>query len=95
MLCGYAAVSGEIGVAAVLAAGFAVLHSLAQRALSSHVRFFRRRVAAVNGELELSDGSQEALAEPRLIAAVERGLILLAASTVVLAAALVALRLEI
>ena len=93
VICGYVAVSGEISAAAVLAAGFAVLHSLAQRALSSHVRFFRRRVAALRGELELHDGSSDALTEPRLIAAVERGLILLAASTVVLAAALVALRL--
>ncbi|MEX2614451.1 MAG: UbiA family prenyltransferase, partial [Gaiellaceae bacterium] len=35
VVCGYAAVSGELGVVAVLAAGFAVLHSLAQRALSN------------------------------------------------------------
>ena len=47
LLCGYAAVSGELGVAAVLAAGFAVLLSLAQRALSNPVRFVRRRVSAV------------------------------------------------
>ena len=56
LVCGYAAVAGEIGVAALLAAGFAVLLSLAQRALSSHVRFVRRRVAVVRGELELRDG---------------------------------------
>jgi hypothetical protein len=92
VLCGYAAVSGEVSVAAALAALFAVLHSLAQRALSSHVRFVRRRVAAVSGELELVDGTHEALGEQRLIAAVERGLLLMAAATVVLAAALVALR---
>jgi hypothetical protein len=92
-LCGYAAVSGEIGFAAALAAGFAALHSLAQRALSSHVRFVRRRVAAVTGELELRDGSRGRLEEPMLIAAEERGLQLLAAATVVLAAALVAFRL--
>jgi hypothetical protein len=85
-------VAGEIGVPAVLAAAFAVLLSLGQRALSSHVRFVRRRVAAIRGELELDDGSSEPLAEPRLIAAVERGLLLVGGATVVLAAALVAFR---
>jgi 4-hydroxybenzoate polyprenyltransferase len=92
VLCGHAAVSGELGLVAVLAAAFAVLLSLAQRALSSHVRFVRRRVAAVRGELELDDGGRLALDEPRLIAATERGLQLLAAATVVLAASLVAFR---
>ena len=93
LLCGYAAVSGELGVAAVLAAGFAVLLSLAQRALSNPVRFVRRRVSAVRGELELRDGGREPLDEARLIAAEERGLQLLAGATVLLAAALVAFRL--
>ncbi len=60
VVCGYAAVAGEIGVATALAAAFAVLLSLAQRALSSHVRHVRRRVAAVRGELELRDGTREA-----------------------------------
>jgi len=93
VLCGYAAVAGEIRVPAVLAAVFAVLLSLAQRALSSHVRHIRRRVAVVRGELQLHDGSRETLDASRLIAAAERGLRLLAAATVVLAAALVAVRL--
>jgi 4-hydroxybenzoate polyprenyltransferase len=93
VFCGYAAVAGEIGVNAVLGAAFAVLLSLAQRALSNHVRFVRRRVAGVHGELELRDGSREALDAARLIAADERGLRLLAAATVALAAALVVFRL--
>lgn len=92
VVCGYAAVSGELGLAAAFAAGFAVLHSLAQRTLSNHVRFVRRRVAAVHGELELRDGGREALDESRLIAAEERGLRLLAAGTVLIAAALVVFR---
>jgi hypothetical protein len=92
VICGYAAVAGEIGVAALLAAAFAVLLSLAQRALSNHVRFVRRRVAAVDGELALRDGSRELLDADRLIAAEERGLRLLAAASVVLATALVAFR---
>ena len=93
VICGYAAVAGEIGVAAVLAAAFAVFLSLAQRALSSHVRFVRRRVVAVHGELELGDGGQRALDTSWLIAAEEHGLRLLAASVVVLAVAMVVFRL--
>jgi hypothetical protein len=93
VVCGYAAVAGELSVAALLAAVFATLLSLAQRALSNHVRFVRRRVAAVDGELALRDGSREELDADRLIAAEERGLRLLAAASIVLAAALVAFRL--
>jgi hypothetical protein len=93
LLSGYAAVAGAISVAAVLAAGFAVLLSLAQRVLSNRVRFVRRRVAVVHGELELHSGSRETLDEARLMAAEEQGLRLLAAATIVLAAALVAFRL--
>jgi hypothetical protein len=92
VVCGYAAVSGDLDVVAFVAAAFAVILSLAQRALSSHVRFVRRRVTAVEGELELSDGSRRRLDTTSLIAAEERGLRLLAAATVVLAAALVAFR---
>ena len=93
VVCGYAAVAGEIGVAAVIAAAFAVLLSLAQRALSNRVRFVRRRVDEVNGELTLHDGSKETLDARWLMAAEEQGLRLLAASTVTLAATLVAFRL--
>jgi heme O synthase-like polyprenyltransferase len=92
VICGYAAVAGDLDVAALLAATFAVLFSLAQRVLSNHVRFVRRRVAAVGGELELRDGSRERVDTDRLIGAEERGLRLLAAASVVLAAALVAFR---
>ncbi len=92
VVCGYAAVAGDLSVAALLAAAFAVLLSLAQRALSNHVRFVRRRVVGVDGELELEDGSRERLHADSLIAAEERGLRLLAAASVVLAAALVAFR---
>ncbi len=93
VLCGYAAVAGDIGIEAVFAAAFAVLLSLAQRALSNHVRFVRRRVVAVHGELALQEGGRETLDEARLIAAEELGLRLLAAATVVLAATLIVFRL--
>lgn len=92
VLCGYAAVAGELRPVALVAAAFAVVLSLAQRALSSHVRFVRRRVVTVTGELELASGGTEELDADRLIAPAERGLRLLTAATVVLAAALVVLR---
>ena len=92
LVCGYAAVAGELSVAALLAAAFAVLLSLAQRALSNHVRFVRRRVVAVEGELELREGEHERIDADALIAAEERGLRLLAAASVLLAAALVGFR---
>ncbi len=92
VVCGYAAVAGDLSVAVVLAAAFAVVLSLAQRALSNHVRFVRRRVAAVEGELERRDGVRERLDVDRLISAEERGLRLLAAASVLLAVALVAFR---
>jgi hypothetical protein len=57
------------------------------------VRFVRRRVARVHGSLELNDGTRHSLDEARLIAPAERGLRLLAAATVLLAAALVVYRL--
>jgi UbiA prenyltransferase family len=93
VVCGYAAVAGDMSATALLAAAFAVLLSLAQRALSTRVRFVRRRVAAVDGELELRDGSRERLDVDSLIAPEELGLRLLAAASIVLAAALVAFRL--
>jgi 4-hydroxybenzoate polyprenyltransferase len=92
VVCGYAAVAGDLDLAALLAAVFAVLLSLAQRALSSHVRFVRRRVAGVEGRLELRNGSETPIDADTLIAAEEAGLRLLAAATVLLAAALVAFR---
>jgi hypothetical protein len=92
VVCGYAAVAGDVSAPALLGGAFAVLLSLAQRALSNHVRYVRRCVRTVDGELELRDGSRERLDADRLIEAEERGLRLLAATSVVLAAALVAFR---
>jgi hypothetical protein len=92
VICGYAAVAGDLDVAAFLGAAFGVLLSLAQRVLSNDVRHVRRRVVRVTGELELEDGEREPLDAERLIAGEERGLRLLAATAVVLAAALVAFR---
>jgi hypothetical protein len=93
-LCGYAVVAGEITVVAGLAALFAVLLSLAQRALSNPVRHVRRRASAVRGEIVLRDGGHEELDAERLTAPAETALRLLTAATIVLAATLLALRIS-
>jgi hypothetical protein len=92
VVTGYAAVAGDIRGVTVLAAVFAVLLSLAQRVLSNQVRYVRRRVIAVRGELELADASKEPLDASRLTTPAETALRLLSLATVVLAATLVAFR---
>jgi heme O synthase-like polyprenyltransferase len=92
VLNGYAAVAGDVHAVTVLAAAFATVLSLAQRALSSHVRYVRRRVIAVRGELQLADASRQPLDARRLTAAAETGLRLLSLATVLLAATLLAYR---
>ncbi len=92
LLCGYAAVAGDLGIAAALGALFAVLLSLAQRALSSQVRLVRRKAAVVRGEIELRDGGRSEIDAAWLLAPSERALRLLTGATVALAATLVAFR---
>jgi hypothetical protein len=92
VLTAFVAQTGTIRVAAVLAAAWATLLSLAQRHLSHVVRRLRRSVTAVEGTLELHDGPAEPLTRETLLRAPETALRLLAASTVLVAAALVALR---
>jgi hypothetical protein len=93
LLTGYAACAGGVSAGAVLAASWATLLSLAQRQLSTPVRRLRREVTSVTGRLELADGSSEALDAASLTSAPEAALRLLTAATVVLAAALVVVRL--
>jgi len=92
-LCGYAAVAGELSLVALGGAAFAVLLSLAQRALSTHVRFVRRRVTSVRGTIETRDGRERDLDALWLVTPAERALRLLIAASVLLALALVAARL--
>ena len=92
LLTGYAACAGTLRVEALLAAGWATALSLAQRRLSTPVRRLRREVSDVRGELELADGTREPLTGTELAAAPEAALRLLAAATVLAAAALVAFR---
>ena len=92
VLTAYVAQTGTLPVAAVLAAAWATLLSLAQRRLSTPVRRLRREVAAVDGQLVLVEGPTEPLTRESIVAPAESALRLLAASSVLLAAALVALR---
>jgi hypothetical protein len=92
LLTAYVAQTGTLRLEAALAAVWATLLSLAQRRLSSPVRRLRRDVVSVEGRLVRADGTHEALERGRLTEPAESALRLLAASAVLLAAALVALR---
>jgi len=93
LLTGYFACAGTISWEALLAAAYATLMSYVQRVLSTPVRNLRRRVAHVEGTIELRDGRSEAVTRETLTAAPERALQVLAAANVALAASLLVLRL--
>ena len=92
LLTAFAAAAETVTLAAVAAAVFAALLSLAQRRLSTPVRMVRRHVRKVSGTLDLDDG--EALpVTPELFSAARRRLSgVLTAATIALAVALVLLR---
>jgi hypothetical protein len=92
VLTAYVACAERLRGEAVVAAAWATLLSLGQRALSTPVRRVRREVTAVNGELQLRSGESEAISKELLVAGPELALRLLTASTVSIAAALVVLR---
>jgi hypothetical protein len=94
VLAGYIACAGTLRGVAMIAATWATVLSLAQRRLSTPVRRTRRDVTAVTGELELTDGSRQAVTREVLVGPSEAALKLLAATTVLIAAALVAFRLS-
>jgi hypothetical protein len=92
VLTAFVAQTGTLRIAALLAAAWAIVLSLAQRRLSTPVRHLRRRVATVDGALVLPDGSRTPLGKEELTGPAEAALELLAAASVLLAAVLVALR---
>ena len=92
LVTAYVAQTGAFRLETALAAAWATLLSLAQRRLSRVARRLRRNTATVEGRLVLEDGTTEPLGRATLLDAPEAALRLLAASTVVLAAGLVALR---
>lgn len=92
LLTGYFAAAERLEAGAIAAAVFAALLSLAQRRLSSWVRMLRRRTTSVSGAIELKDGQREPITRESLMRAPEAALRALTAATVVLAIALVLLR---
>jgi len=88
----YVAQTGTIRLEMLVAAGWATLLSLAQRTLSTPARRLRREVVEVRGTLELADGRSMPLGRATLLATAETTLRLLGAATVLIAAALVAVR---
>jgi hypothetical protein len=92
LLTAFVAQTGTLRAEAALAAAWATLLSLAQRRLSSQVRRLRRDVVSVEGRVVIADGTHEPLDRETLTRPAESALQLLAVSAVLLAAALVALR---
>jgi hypothetical protein len=92
VLTAYFASALTLDGAAVAAATYAFATSWAQRRLSTPVRLVRRRVTAVEGELRLDDGTTLPLDADTLAAEPEAALKVLAAATVLIAAALLLFR---
>ncbi len=93
VITGYVACEGSPRLVAVIAGGWATALSLAQRRLSTPVRRIRRDVESVDGSLRLSSGDREPITHELLVSAPEGALRLLTIATVLIAAALVTVRL--
>ncbi|MEO5632553.1 hypothetical protein [Gaiella sp.] len=92
-ISGYVACEGSPQLVAFVAGGWATALSLAQRRLSTPVRRVRRDVVSVEGELGLAGGEREPITRELLVSAPEGALRLLTIATVLIAAALVTVRL--
>jgi hypothetical protein len=95
VLTGYVAQTGEVSVAAVLAAASAFAFSIAQRRLSTPARLVRRQVTLVEGRMRVR-GQPDAVAidERTLLAPLEQTLRALSWAIVLLAASLAVARLR-
>jgi hypothetical protein len=93
VLTAFFAQTGELSIAAVLAAAACAVISAAQRALSTPVRDLRRRVTAVEGSMTDVDGTTRRIDATTLRAAPENALRLLCVAIPSLAAALIVMRL--
>jgi hypothetical protein len=93
LLTSFFAAAGSLDAAAGLGAAFAFAASLAQRRLSTRVRDVRRRVRRVSGTIERSDGSSEPVSADTLMRPAEAALQILSVAVLLLASALVIMRL--
>jgi len=92
VLATFFAAASALRIEAVLAAGAAALLSYVQRVLSTPVRLVRRHVRAVSGRIELSDGTELPVTPEALAARPELALRVLSGAMVMLALALVLMR---
>ena len=92
VLTAYFASALTLHAAAFAAAGYAFASSWAQRRLSTPVRLVRRRVAAVEGRIELDDGTTVPLDADSLASVPELALKALVVAAVLIAAALLLAR---
>jgi hypothetical protein len=92
-LAAYVVEAETVRAEAIVIAAYATLLSYAQRVLSTPVRDTRRRVVAVTGTIERSEGGSSAVTRETLMGSQETALRLLAAAAVALGAALLLLHL--
>ena len=92
ILTAYFAQHDDLSVAAVLAAGFGAMVTLAQQQLSTPARHLRRRTASLEGIARLRDGSEEALTVDTVLEPLESALRTLCRAGPLLALALLAAR---
>jgi hypothetical protein len=93
VLTGYFIEAQRVRPAVLLAAGGCMGLSFAQRRLSVRARELRRRTVAVEGSVRLRDGRVEELSVEGMLAPLEGALSAMSAAAVLLAAALVAVKL--
>jgi hypothetical protein len=93
VLAGYLVVAERLTVEAGFGAAFAFALSLAQQRLSTQARAIRRRALEVSGRVRFKDGGEEEIRAETLTLGPEQGLRAIAAATVLLAVALVVMRL--
>jgi hypothetical protein len=91
VLTAYFAQAGTLRLAAFLGAVFAYGLSHAQRVLSTEARLLRRKVVAIDGHRQLTDGRSEPLTRHVLLQPYERALVAMSWSTCALGLALVAM----
>jgi hypothetical protein len=93
VLTGYFIEAQRVRPAALLAAGGCMGLSFAQRRLSVRARELRRRTLAVEGQVRLRDGRVQELSVEGMLAPLEGALSAMSVAAVLLAAALVAVKL--
>jgi hypothetical protein len=93
VLVGYVAQTGTLAAAPLIAAVAAFFISAAQRHLSTPARLIRRRAAAVEGSISLTNGETISLSDRSLLLPLEKALHALSWGMVFVAAALVIARL--